>query len=143
VLGPATSSAVPSTETVDVRRYRCRACKAVLVVGPRGLLPRRRYSAGAIGLALAVYAGGATGAETRERTSPARVVGPSATERWATLTRWVDAARRGEILRVYGIADLPRRRAAEHVALALAARAGHVFGDDLERSAFEGAALAA
>jgi hypothetical protein len=39
--------------------------------------------------------------------------------------------------------DLPRRRVAEHVVLALAARAGHVFGDDLEHGAFEGAAIAA
>lgn len=104
---------------------------------------RRWYGAGAIALALATYARGETSAATRARTSPSRVVGPSAIERWATLVRWIEAARSGGLFGVAGLGSLARRRVAEHVVLALAARAGHPFGADVAQSAFEGAAMAA
>lgn len=143
VLGPATPAGPPGEAIVTLRRYRCRACKTILVVGPRGLVARRRYGAGAIALALAAYGRGATSAASRARTSPCRVVGGSATERWPTLVRWIDAARRGELFGVAGLGELGRRRVAEHVVLALAARAGHALGADLAESAFHGAAIAA
>ena len=57
--------------------------------------------------------------------------------------RWIDAARRGELFGVAGLGELGRRRVAEHVALALTARAGHALGADLAESAFRGAAIAA
>jgi len=41
VLGPETARGTPVQAVVMLRRYRCRACKAVLIVGPRGLLARR------------------------------------------------------------------------------------------------------
>ena len=143
VLGPRTSSGRPEQSLVTLRRYRCRACRAVLVVGPRGLVVRRWYSGGAIALALAAYGRGETGVAVRVRTSPSRVVGASARERWVTLVRWIEAAGCGELFGVAGLGGLDRRRVAEQVALALAARAGHVFGADLEESAFAGAAIAA
>jgi len=114
-----------------------------VVVGPRGLARRRWYGAGAIALALSAYARGETSCAIRARTSPSRNVGASAIERWATLTRWVDAARSGSLFGVAGLAELERQRVAEHVVLALAARAGHQLGDDLAQSAFVGAAIAA
>jgi hypothetical protein len=126
-----------------LRRYRCRACQAVIVVGPRGLAPGRWYGAGAIALALSAYACGETSAAVRARTSPSRVVGPSAVERWATLVRWIEAARRGELFGVVGLGPFGRRRVAEHVVLALAARTGLVLGANLSASAFEGAAIVA
>lgn len=79
----------------------------------------------------------------RSRTSPSRLVGGSATERWVTLARWIDTARHGGLFGVAGLGELGRRRVAEHVALGLAARAGHKLGADLAESAFHGAAIAA
>jgi hypothetical protein len=143
VRGPTSAGGVPEQGVITLRRYRCRACRAILVVGPRGLARRRWYSAGAIALALSTYARGETSVAARARTSPSRVVGASASERWVTLTRWVEAARRGELFGVGGLGSLERRRVAEHVVLALAARAGHRLGEDLAESAFAGAAIAA
>jgi hypothetical protein len=144
VLGPRVAGGDPLQVVVKLRRYRCRACGAVLVVGPRGLVRGRWYGAGAIGQALALYARGATSAVVRARTSPSRVVGSSARERWVTLTRWVEAARRGGLFGVWvRPLGLGRRDVAEQVMLALAARAGHVLGAALSESAFAGALIAA
>jgi hypothetical protein len=143
VRGPGAPGGPPEQGVLTLRRYRCRACGAVLVVGPRGLVARRWYGAGAIAQALWMYARGETSVAARARTSPSRRVGASAAERWATLTRWVEAARRAELFGVTGLGGLERRRVAESVVLALAARAGHRFGDDLAESAFVGAAIAA
>jgi hypothetical protein len=71
-----------------------------------------------------------------------RVVGPSAVDRWITLVRWIEAARRGALFAVRGLDGLRRRGVAEQVTLALAARAGRGFGADLGASAFAGAAIA-
>ena len=143
VLGPQTPGAVAEALVIKLRRYRCRACKAVLMVGPRGVLLRRRYGAGAISLALAAYGHGATGREVRERTSPWRKVGGSAVERWLTVVRWIEAARLGELFGVTGLAGLDRRNVARQVVLVLAARGGRLLGGDLTESAFEGAMIAA
>jgi hypothetical protein len=135
----------PSVQVlVRLRRYRCRACRAVLVVGPQGLLRGRWYGGGAIGLALALYAQGAPSSRVRARTCPSRLVGGSARERWVTLTRWIESARRGELLvgRAHAV-GLPRRAVAEQVMLLLAARAGHRLGAELSESAFAGALIAA
>jgi hypothetical protein len=143
VLGPPMPSSPPSTVVVTHRRYRCRACKAILVVGPRGLIARRWYRGGAIAIALAGYASGETSAASRTRISPSRVVGGSSAERWVTLVRWIEAARRGELFGVAGLGELDRRSVARHVVLALASRAGWTLGADLAESAFEGASIAA
>jgi hypothetical protein len=143
VRGPASPSGAAEEVVVVVRRYRCRACGAILVVGPRGLARGRWYGAGAIALALSMYARGETSAAARARTSPSRVVGGSAAEHWATLRRWIEAARGGGLFGVTGLGGLERRRVAELVVLALAARAGHPLGGDLGESAFLGAAIAA
>jgi hypothetical protein len=143
VLGPQTATGPAEKVLVALRRYRCRACRAILLVGPRGLVVRRWYGGGAIALAFAAYARGETGTAVRARTSPSQVVGVSAADRWATLVRWLEAARRGELFGVAGLGERGRRSVAEHVVLALAARAGWVLGGDLAKSAFEGAVIAA
>lgn len=143
VRGPLTASGAPEESVVQLRRYRCRACEAVLVVGPRGLVRRRWFGAGAIALALSLYAQGVTSAAVRERTSPSRVVGASARERWVTVERWAEASRGGALFGVAGLEALGRRGAAEAVTLALAGRGGHRFGADLAESAFTGAEIAA
>lgn len=52
LLGPLEAEASAKVHELQLRRYECQRCKAVLTVGPRGLLPRRRYSAAALGAAL-------------------------------------------------------------------------------------------
>lgn len=143
VLGPSTFGGSPEPLVVPLRRYRCLACRAVLVVGPRGLVRGRWYSGPAMASAFAAVASGATSAAVRARTCPAARVGASAADRWITLERWIDAARRGALLAVRGIEGLSRRRVAEQVTLVLAARGGHAPGTELGASAFAGAALAA
>ena len=143
VLGPQMAGGRAEALVVKLRRYRCRACKAILMVGPRGLVPRRLYGAGAIALAFAAYGHGTTGTTARAQTSPSQVVGGSAAERWVTLVRWIDAARRGELFGVTGLGELGRRSVAAQVVLVLAARGGHVLGGDLTQSAFAGASIAA
>jgi hypothetical protein len=144
VRGPASATGAPESLVVALRRYRCRACKAIVVVGPRGLVRGRWYGAGAIAVALAAYARGETGAAVRRRTSPSALIGASAHERWITLLRWIDATRVGRLFKVAGVDQrLPRRRAAQQVVLVLAARAGRNLGDDVAEAAFAGAAIAA
>ena len=110
VLGPRPPGEAPAQVVVQLRRYRCRACRAVLVVGPRGLARRRWYGAGAIALALSMYARGATSAAVRDWTSPSRVLGTSSSERWVTLSRWVESARRGALFGVSGVGGPTRSR---------------------------------
>jgi hypothetical protein len=61
-----------------------------------------------------------------------------------TLTRWVEAARCGDL---FGVVVRPvgleRRGVAEQVMLVLAARPGHALGADLSERAFAGALIAA
>lgn len=131
------------TAVIQVRRYRCRACKAILMVGPSGLVRGRWYGAGAIALAFEAYARGGSSASVRACVSPNTTVGASACERWVTLVRWVEAARAGPLFAVSDLGELGRRRVAEHVALVLAGRAGRALGEDLAEAAFVGAAIAA
>jgi hypothetical protein len=143
VLGPGAAKGAAERTVVQMRRYRCRACRAILLVGPRGLVPRRWYGGGAIALAVAAYAGGETSAAVRRRVSPSTWVGGSARDRWMTLVRWIDAAGRGELFGVSNLGALARRDVAEQVTLALAARAGRELGGDLAEAAFAGAVEAA
>ena len=143
VLGPGSATSAPARTVVQMRRYRCRSCRAILLVGPRGLVARRWYGAGAIALAFVAYARGETTAAVRRRTSPSKLVGGSARERWVTLLRWLDAAGRGDLFAVSNLGAPGRRQVAEQVSLALAARAGRELGEDLAEAAFAGAVEAA
>jgi ferredoxin len=68
VRGPPSATAAPELGIVRVRRFECQQCGACMLVVPRELLPRRLYTACAIGLALAVWAlmGATDVAEHRE-----------------------------------------------------------------------------
>lgn len=140
--GPLAPSAAPEQRLVLLRRYRCRACHAVLLVGPSGLSPRRWYARSAIAAALAGYGRGDSSADVRARVSPAPVVGVAAADRWVTVSRWIDAAQRGDLFAVRGLAEHSRRAVAQRVTEVLAARGGHRFGEDLAASAFAGAVFA-
>jgi ferredoxin len=88
VRGPATPEGPPVMTTVRARRYQCQRCGACMVVVPREIMPRRLYTACAIGLALAMWALlGATEAAVRTRISPFAVVGATACGGWITLRR--------------------------------------------------------
>jgi len=92
-LGPEALGDGSVIGSVTVRRYRCTRCSAVLVVVPRGVLPRLRYGAVAIALALALWSvEGLPAAEVRSRVSPFRVVGHDARRGWRSLRRWARAS---------------------------------------------------
>lgn len=85
--------------TVLARRYECQRCRACMLVVPSEVLPRRLYTACAIGLALALWALlGETEAAVRARVSPFTIVGAAAFGSWITLRRWAADAARGQLL---------------------------------------------
>jgi hypothetical protein len=140
--GPAVLGGVPAVIGILLRRYQCQPCGAVVVVGPRGLLRRRLYSAGAVALALALHGVAALSpAETRRRVSPLRIVGATATGGWASLRRWCRAVRAGRVFPA--VRALP----AEATLRAVAARAATTLaaygpgGVPLESAAFIGASM--
>lgn len=140
--GPAALGAAPAVIGLLLRRYQCQPCGAVVVVGPRGLLRRRLYSAGAVALALAFYGVAALpAAEIRRRVSPLRLVGATAAAGWASLRRWCRAVRAGRIFPA--VRALPT----EATLRAVAARAATTLaaygpgGVLLESAAFLGASM--
>jgi len=92
-LGPEELGGRSVVASITVRRYRCTRCSAVLVVVPRGVLPRLRYGAVAVALALALWSvEGLPAAQVRSRVSPFRVVGHDARRGWRSLRRWARGA---------------------------------------------------
>jgi hypothetical protein len=126
VRGPLEPGGEPTTLEVDVRRYRCSTCKAVITVLPRGLVPRRHFSSAAIGQALLRYGQmQQSQREVRRHTSPWRIVGEAAVTGWATLRRWIAALGRGTLFAQVRAAPatFTARQRAERAALTLAALA--------------------
>jgi hypothetical protein len=126
--GPLTVEGAAEANDVQLRRYRCVECEAVVMVGPRGLVSRRLYSAAAIGLALALWALlGESASAVRDRVSPWSSLGDSAVTGWAALRRWTRALRQKRLwpalLRGASM-DGPFRQTAETAAVRLAALAG-------------------
>lgn len=126
VRGPLKPDGEPTTLELDVRRYRCSTCGAVLTVLPRGLVPRRHFSSAAIGQALLRYGQMQQSQRVvRQHTSPWRVIGDAAVTSWVTLRRWLAALGRGALfaqVRAAPAAFTARQRA-ERAALTLAALA--------------------
>lgn len=87
-LGPEELGGDATVGEVDVRRYRCLRCKVVIVVAPRGVLPRLRYGAVAIALALATWSSGVSSAAVRDEVGAFAVVGHEARRTWASVRRW-------------------------------------------------------
>ncbi|HLK38376.1 MAG TPA: transposase family protein [Polyangiaceae bacterium] len=126
VRGPETADGRPSMTSVRVRRYECQRCGACMLVVPRELLPRRLYTASAIGLALAIWALlGATEAVVRARISPFEVVGATACGSWVTLRRWASDSAHGRLFATSRAPpkDFTLRQHAERAAAALCALA--------------------
>jgi hypothetical protein len=72
-----------------VRRYVCQRCRAVTVVGPRGLVPGHLFGLGTIVVALWLWACEKLPAATvRTLVRPWARSGVGSAERWASLGRW-------------------------------------------------------
>lgn len=129
------------------RRYRCVRCGALFLVVPREVLPRRRYSAAAIGFALALWGlVRATALTVRHRVSPAKAFGFDATTGWVTLRRWAKAVKERRLFASVPAAgpSATLREVAAFAATALAAHADPTTRHlPLEHRAFLGAAHAA
>jgi hypothetical protein len=131
---------------IDVRRYRCARCRAVITVAPAETLTRRLYSAAGIAWALALYGLSLLApALVRELVSPWLIVGEHSVTRWRTLSRWCAATAAGQLftkLRLPGGGTA--REVAAGAALALSAFAVPVpEPPPLDVLAFHGAARAA
>jgi hypothetical protein len=139
VEGPLAPGEEPALTGLLARRYRCRACGAILVVVPAGVGRAYRYSLGAIALALSLWAyERATAAQVRARTSTAKTVGAASATRWASLPRWTRSA-----LGLFGVApgeDGTLRERAAKVATFVAAQAPIALGP-VRLDAFFGASF--
>ena len=83
---------------LQLRRYRCRSCFAIVTVGPLGLMRGWLFSAPAIAWALALYGlGSVSAAEVRRRVSPWSIIGATSAATWASLKRWIRAVRAGRL----------------------------------------------
>lgn len=144
--GPLTAEGKPEEIVLSVRRYRCRPCRAVLVVVPRGVIAGRLFSAAAIGLAMALFAiRGLSMRAVRSRVSPWRHVGGTAAASWLSLRRWIAAVRDGRLLGCVRCAParFTARQVAERAAQTLSTLAPlEISEDQIEARVFAGAALA-
>jgi hypothetical protein len=142
-LGPREPCGPPVEDSVLARRFRCVVCRAILVVVPCGLLRYRRYTAMAIGYAVALFGLLKLPAtEVRERTCAWSVVGDAAVGRWETLRRWLRAIRSGDLFPDVRRcpAEWTLRQVAERAAATLVAQSiPSCPPPSVEAQAFEGA----
>lgn len=90
--GPLETAAPPAVTSILLRRFLCRNCQAVITVGPSAVLRKRLYSAGAIALALTLWAvSGLSSPDVRRQIKPGKAMGAAAARTWLTLRRWVSA----------------------------------------------------
>ena len=147
VRGPLAPGEKAVVIGVPGRRYRCVVCGAVFLVVPREVLPRRQYSAAAIGFALALFGlVGLTAIAVRLQISPSTVLGFDAMTGWVTLRRWAKAVKTRCLFPSVPAAEpaATLRTVAARAATALAASADPTTRHlPLEQRAFLGAAHAA
>lgn len=140
IRGPPDVDDKSEIVVVEVRRYECQRCGAVMTVVPRGVLHGMLYAAQAIALALFLYGVEARCArEIRARLCAWPAIGASATG-WPSLRRWI--ARASSLWRSIR-PSLPKastRQRAERAAMTLVAHA-QIGGDDVAR-VFDGAVRA-
>lgn len=86
--GPVTPGGVGVKREVACRRYRCKACTAVLTVLPEAALPRKHFSGAAMALALALWGlCGWSAAQVRALVG-GRMQAGGPSRGWRTLARW-------------------------------------------------------
>ncbi len=144
--GPLVPGQEPELVVIAVRRYRCQHCSATTTVVPRGVLPRRLFSAAAIGLALCLLGLlRLSVTKVREQVSPWRCIGAAAATGWAQLRRWTDAVRERRLFGGVVCGPLPaaRRDVAGRAAQALSTRCPpQQFFGSMTEQVFVGAAQA-
>lgn len=123
IRGPPSVDGKPTIEIVDVRRFECQRCGAVMTVVPREVLHGVLYAASAIGLALLLY-----GLDKRSaRAVRARVsIFPAldaSTPGWPTLRRWIARAESLWRLERTSLPHASTRQRAERAAMQLVAHA--------------------
>lgn len=121
VRGPVEHWGRPKTVVIAARRYRCRRCSAVIMVVPQGVVRRRLFSSGAIGLALWLFGPKhLPPSRVRRAVSPWQSAGATAAAGWAQLRRWLRDVRNGKLFGGLPVAvGAGPRRVAERVAMAL------------------------
>lgn len=88
-LGPLACGERAEAHSLMLRRYQCQRCGAVVVACPRGVLPRLRYGAVAVALALCLWAvEGQPGHQVRAAVSPLESAGNERFHGWRSLGRW-------------------------------------------------------
>lgn len=98
ILGPRAPGQAAEVLLIKLRRYLCLGCLAIITVAPRAVMRCRRFSAAAIGLALALWSAmRLSAAEVRQKVSPHPARGFDAVLGWASLRRWARAVRRGAL----------------------------------------------
>jgi hypothetical protein len=140
--GPPAPSQLGFRLVVATRRYQCQLCDAVLVVVPRGMLPRKRYSGSAIAFAMALWAlARLREPEVFERVSVFELSVYVEVHGWRSLRRWThDAIAGGLWPRVRGAsAGNTYREHAERIAVTLTSFAPDPLVGSLCARAFEGA----
>jgi len=145
VRHPRDARSAPIDWEIRLRRFCCTACDATWLVGPCGVLSRRRYSAFAIVLALAAWiAPGATARAVRAVHSPIPFESFSHTT-WRAMLRWIDAISAGRLFPfVRGSPpDWSRRKRAERVVSTIRAMAPPTDRTSIEQEVFAGAFFAA
>lgn len=121
LAGPVELGGPPEALTLKLRRFRCRACEAVVVSAPRGLLRGLLYGAVAVALALALWAAESwSGARVRQETSPWPSSGSERFHGWRSLRRW--ASRAEQLWPELRLPRLPPRHRARSAVSQLAAR---------------------
>lgn len=99
--GPTEVGAEPRELEIAQRRFRCRECRAVMVVAPAHVLRYRLFSSVAIVWAFALYGLQRVSAErVRHAINPWRVMGATAARGWRSLGNWARAARSRVLLPV-------------------------------------------
>ena len=122
--GPTQVGEEPKELELQQRRFRCRACGAVMVVAPAQVLRGRLFSSVAIVWALCLYGvEQRAAAEVRHLVNPWRVVGATAARGWRSLTSWAAAVAAGGVLPVKRIVAGTPRQLARAVSWALSALA--------------------
>ncbi len=120
--GPLGPGEEPKTVQVALRRYRCRHCKAVVQVGPRGVLRHKHFSAAAIVLAMwCVGFAAMSTAQVRQRISPWTPTQERRTSSWAAVNRWLLDQRQGRLFRTVRPAPVVFSRPLQAQRVAMAA----------------------
>lgn len=120
VYGVLKLGAAPVATAVSCRRYRC-VCGCVMIVVPRELSPRRRFTLVTIALALLQLGAGASPTHIRRALAP----GTTFEEGWASLWRWCRAIADGQLFRwIRGVSELSGRRLAARVSVVLSESSG-------------------